>query len=286
MEVNSFTFPNANRGSVFELVGLGDIHFGTESCDVKKLKRMVEWIRNRPNCFWVGLGDYTDNITYRDMRRFQPANISREYKIGDLQNWCEKITTDVAKILRPIAGRCIGLAQGNHEFDADRNYDHDSTQSLCDKLGVKNLGWTCLTRLVFNRVGAVQKNQTRTLILLTEHSNVAGRKKGGKVNRIEDRASDFEFDIILWGHSHDKVGSKKTRLFLPSRGKLEIKAHEMVFGIVPSFLRTYEVGTTSYGERAGYSPTSLGIVLITIKPFAVEMIDGKQTETYQIHISQ
>jgi len=286
MEINEFRFPPKGRGDVFELVGLGDIHFGSESCDKKKLIRMVEWIRNRPNCFWVGLGDYTENITYRDIRRFQPANIDRDYKISDLQDWTTRCTDDLSKILRPIADRCIGLAQGNHEFDALRNYDHDSTQRLADNLGVKNMGWTCLTRLVFTRLSKGGPLPKLHLTLLTEHSNVTGRKKGNKINRIEDRVSDFAFDIILWGHSHDKVASKKTRLSLTEKGRLKLTTQEIIFGIVPSFLRTYEIGTTSYGERAGYSPTSLGIVLITIKPFVSEQLNGLKIETHQMHISQ
>lgn len=286
MELHQFNFLCKGRGEVFELVGLGDIHYGTESCDKKKLKRMVAWIKKRPNCYWVGLGDYTENITYRDIRRFQPANIDRQYKISDLQDWTTRCTDDLAQILRPIAGKCIGLAQGNHEFDALRNYDHDSTQRLCDNLGVKNLGWTCLTRLVFRRTKTKHRQPGCVITLLTEHSTVAGRKKGNKINRIEDRTSDFEFDIILWGHSHDKVGSKRTRLFLPKSGALKLHTQEIVYGIVPSFLRTYEVGTTSYGERGGYSPTSLGIIVINIKPFSTEQIDGIAIEKHDIHISQ
>lgn len=286
MEVNEFVFPARGRGEVFELVGLGDIHYGTESCDKQKLKRMVEWIKNRPNCYWVGLGDYCENITYRDMRRFQPTNIDRNYTIKDLANWITTTTDDLTKILKPIAHRCIGLSQGNHEFDALRNYDHDATQRLCDNLGAKNMGWSCLTRLLFERKQVGERKPRLVLTLLTEHSNVAGRKKGNKINRIEDRAGDFEFDICLWGHSHDKVATKKTRLFIPKSGFLQLHTHEMVFGIVPSFLRTYEIGTTSYGERAGYSPTSLGIIVITIRPFAMETINGRTVERHSIHISQ
>ena len=268
MELHEFVFnAKAAERARWQIIGMGDLHFGTESFDEKRLKDTVKWIASDPYRYWVGLGDYCELITYRDMRRFNPENIDRRFRISDLQGMLTKQIDAIGNILFPVRKRCIGLADGNHEFDALRNYDREATQRLCQNLGTKHLGWTSLTRLVFRRKGKNNSPAARVLTMLVEHSNFAGRKKGGKINRLEDRISDFSFDIMLCGHSHDKVATTRNRLFLPTHGKLELKDRKIIMGIVPSFLRTYQVGTTSYGERNMYSPASLGVLVVNVWPF-------------------
>lgn len=264
MILNEFII-NCKGREPYYIIGLGDLHYGTESFNEEKLKHTVEWIRNNPRAYWIGLGDYCELISYRDMKRFDPQNIDKRFMVSDLQGHLTKQIDRVSNILMPIANRCIGLCDGNHEYDALRNYDCEATARLCQNLNTKHLGWTSLTRIKFRRT---QGKVSRVIMLLAEHSNVGGRKKGNKINRIEDRVGDFSnVDIILWGHSHDKVASKKTQLYMPKKGKMILLERTIVCAIVPSYYNTYIVGSTSYGERRGYSPTSTGVLLIEVIPW-------------------
>lgn len=286
MQLHEYVFRSSGaKREPFYIVGLGDLHYGAASFDHKKFAEIVNWIAKRPTTYWVGLGDYVEAITYRDLRRFSPENIDPQYKIGDLQDMITHQVDGISKLLTPIKDRCIGVSTGNHEFDALRNLDHDITARLAQNLRVKNMGWTCLTRLVFKQGSGKYSPHSAVLIMLTEHSNLAGRKKGSKINRIEDRFADFpDVDILLWGHSHDKVATTKEFLYLPRKGELVLKARKAVAGIVPSFYNTYAVGTTTYGERRGYSPTATGIVLIEIKPFQYD--NASKASKVEMHISQ
>jgi|GEM_PF-971460 len=281
MFLHQYTIKNkSQKRETYYIAILGDTHYGTKSFDKRQFLEMIQWIKKRKNVYWIGLGDYVEAITPRDLRRFAASNVCPDFAIDDLEEIAQRQIDDFVKMTRPIASRCIGLADGNHEFTYLKEHDRNITKAICKALKVKHLCWTSITRLKFTR----GNKESRVINVLTEHSNVAGRKKGNKVNRIEDRLNDWhDIDIIIWGHSHDKVATSKTQLYMPRRGRLCLKARKIICVICPSFYKTYEVGTTSYGERAGYPPVTTGMALIEIRPFVGNKNEGARCE---MHVSQ
>lgn len=43
-----------------EIIPLGDAHFGSPNCNFKSLVNLIEYIKNTPNCYVIGMGDYWD----------------------------------------------------------------------------------------------------------------------------------------------------------------------------------------------------------------------------------
>lgn len=243
------------------LIPLGDFHIGSKACDMDKLRALIKWIESTPHTYILGMGDYMDCINLSDAR-FDMSQIPAPYreKKDFLSRLAQYQVEDAIDLLRPVKDRIIGLGIGNHELAMKKAYHYDPMYDLCGKLDAHYLGWTSITRLNIKRGRAIN-----TIRIFAEHSNFGGRKKGGKVNRLEDRANDFEADIYLMGHSHDKLATTKTLLTVPSRGKLKLREKKRAFAICPSFFNAYMIGEITYAEVKGYSPTTTGVVRIDIE---------------------
>jgi len=271
MELHEYTVRIPKRERV-SIVPLGDFHIGSRSCDKDKLYELIGWIKRTPNVYVIGMGDYADCINLSDPR-FSPDQIDEDYlKVRDYLNRLAQIQADeVIKVFKPIQGRIIGLGVGNHELTIAKKYHYDFMYRVCGMLDVKYLGWTSLTRFKIVRSG-----KSRVVILFSEHSRVAGRKKGSKINALEDRSNDFEADIYLRGHSHEKICTTKTSLTIQREGLLKLITRKKVYAICPSYFLPYMEGSVSYAEVAGYPPTSTGTVRIDI------MLKGDDSIDYHI----
>jgi len=164
------------------LVYLADLHNGTKNFDEDRCKKLISWIAAKPWAYWIGGGDYCEAITVKD-KRFDPNAIHPKYidKLGDI------ITAeynDVRDLLKPIAGKCIGLHLGNHEDTIYREYSRDIVNELCEDLSTTNLGASAMTRLKFME----GKKEIYSCVVHSEHGHMSGRKPGGKVNSIEDKS--------------------------------------------------------------------------------------------------
>src|SRR3990167_4154078 len=195
MELHEFTIHIPKRQRV-SIIPLGDTHIGSKACAIDKLKELVAWIRKTPDVYVVGMGDYIDAINLSDPR-FNPSLLSDKTVLSRLaQSQCE----ECVDIFKPIAPKIIGMAIGNHEMTIGKKYHFDAMYQICGQLKAKYLGWSSLTRL------RILRNKCSNIInIFAEHSLSAGKKKGAKVNALEDRSNDIEADIYLRGHSHDKL---------------------------------------------------------------------------------
>jgi hypothetical protein len=277
MNIVDYTINCKSRSDVFKLIPIGDIHYGTKNCDVKKLDGLISWIATQPNVYWIGMGDMVEAINYSD-KRFDPRNILPELQ-NSLDNLPSAQAFKLAKKFNCIKHKCIGLLEGNHEETVRLRYHLSITDLLADKLETKNLGYNCFIRLYFNRTGNI-----KTVMIYATHGFGGGRKPGGQVNNITDIARDFESDIYLFGHVHNKIGIDRERLEVNHKGKAILYARKKVFAITGSFYNAYVVGCKSYAEKMGYSPNPTGIVKITIEPHRSRRSRGE--EPAHIHLSE
>jgi len=230
---------------------------------MNKLKAHLKWIENTPNVYVIGVGDYIDAVNISDPR-FSPSMLP---EVDDLRSYLCSIThrqcDEFIDLMRPIAkqDKIIGLGIGNHELTLSKKYHDDVMVRICGQLCTKYLGWASLTRLRFEYA----KGQSRSITVFMEHSLKVGRKKGAKLNYIEDKSNDFDAEIFIMGHSHDKIATTKTQLYIPKTGDLKLKTKKRVYAVCPSFYNTYEEGCMTYAEISGYSPTSTGVVRIDIQ---------------------
>lgn len=264
MELHKYILKVPSR-RVISIIPIGDFHIGSKACSIEKLRDLIRWIKGQPYTYVIGMGDYMDCINLSDPR-FDMNQVPAPYreKKDFMSRLAQYQVEDTVKLLMPIKDRIIGLGLGNHELAIAKHYHYDPMYELCGQLKAKFLGWSSFTRFTIDRGRAVL-----TIKIFAEHSNFGGRKKGGKVNRMEDRSNDFGADIYLAGHSHDKLATTKTLLTIPSRGELKLLVRKRAYAICPSFYNAYKEGEMTYAEIQGYSPTTTGFVGAILLSFGI-----------------
>jgi hypothetical protein len=248
----------SRKDGTFYLVPLGDIHFGHPNCDVDLVEGTVDFIGETHNCLWLGMGDYADAISPKDWR-FRLDSIDLEYSSPDKQyRW-------IRELFAPIAEKCIGLLDGNHDLKHWKEHAHNYVDSLAYDLKIPYLTIDSYIRLIFRR-RPLNSNATgsQTVNIYAHHGWTGARTPGGRINRILDLANIFPgLDLYLQGHVHQRGEiPPQTQLFVD--GNMNLKHQEQNFVFTGSYLKGYVDGSSSYVEEKTLLPAALGSPLIQI----------------------
>lgn len=252
-----------SKKDVFHLYLLGDEHVGTIHHTAKQFRKKVKEIQEDEKALWIGMGDVGEFITPRDKR----------WDEGSIADWVERDNIGSSQVnyayevLSPIKDKCVGLLYGNHE-DSIRRYNHQNVhKDLCDKLGVKNLGFSCFIHFVFKIAGT---SSTHLIKGFFSHGSGNAITRGGKLNKLERFMSEFEADIYGYAHVHDVITTSKHPL---TTNKLKEIIHRPKVGAMSGcWFRTYTKGVyASYGERKLYPPTTIGCPKFIINPTEVKI---------------
>ena len=238
------------------LIPIGDIHLGHIGCDKDLLFKTLEFIEETPNALWIGMGDYCDAITCKD-RRHNLHEIDPDYPTPDVQYRA------IEELFRPIASKCIGLLDGNHDYAHWLKHNHNYIDALAYNLKVPYLTLDAYVRLVFTRISG-KRPKRNAFNIYTHHGWTNSRTMGYKVNRIQDLAKIFPLcPLYLMGHVHLRgEAPPQVQLFIDNR--LRVIHHESRFVFTGCYLRSYMPGSQSYAARLGYPPTTLGSPVIEI----------------------
>ena len=231
-----------------EIVPFGDVHYGSKGCRIDKLKNLFKWVLSKPNVYLIGMGDYLDCILPTDKRRYEPDEDEAYDNLTALQD-------GMLEMLRPLKHRIICLLTGNHEYLLKKDGFGDPTCHFSNKLGIRYGGYSA-----YIKIRIKPKTHQRSLLLWCHHGWFSGRKRGSKVNNLEDNMAYYDADIYLTGHSHDLWATRKSRIHWGG-------AKDVIFANTGSFLETAKIGTMSYSERANYPPQKLGVVKIKWLPY-------------------
>lgn len=254
-----------------------DIHYGTINCDVEQLKKDVEWIRQRKNCYTYLGGDMIEAINVSD-KRFEIDNLDGLLK-DKLNRLTQEQVNSVCKILLPIKDKVMFVLEGNHEEICKKRYFYDAAFAIADRLGVPLLSYSAFVRLYFRR--HVKDNDTHhvsTIVLYTTHGFGGGKKLGSKVNNVMSLVEGFEADIYIFGHVHALQAVSQPRLHLTHKGELRLQTRDKLYCLAGTYLKTFQLGSSNYAERKGFLPTHIGSLIIKIIPFNYTREAGKYIE--------
>jgi hypothetical protein len=242
-------------------VPIGDIHLGAEGCDENKLDKLLHWVLSKEDCYVIGMGDYAECIAISD-KRFCGKSVKREYS-GELSSLINDQRNTVIRKFKPLAdeGRLLGMITGNHEFTTTK-YSFDIMKDICSSLGVPNLGYSFFYRLTLMKKKSPHKNN---VIIYGHHGWGGGRKPGASMNKMVDAVSNYDADIYLMAHDHQKYGKRLVRLGITDQKGVGIRERPCILARTGTFLRTCQEGDFNYSERFGFPPTDLGVVKITIE---------------------
>ena len=89
-----------------EIVLISDTHIGSKKAHITGIQRAVDFVKEKPNRFWIHLGDWIEAITTDD-KRYETE--TTEQPIPELQ------AKEAIEIFEPIAEQGICGLLGNHE---------------------------------------------------------------------------------------------------------------------------------------------------------------------------
>jgi predicted phosphodiesterase len=264
MKFNRVNIKTDSKSEWYKIIPIADVHLGNCNCDLLAFKNMVDWIQNKNNCLWVGMGDYIDAINYSD-KRFDPKTIATKYLAnGDIDKCIQMQIQDFVDIINPIKDKCIGLLRGNHEENIRQHYHYDVLYELAKELDLSRkllLYDTAIIRLHFDRN---KSNGSHCYDVFLAHGNVGGRTQGYKANRIHELHKFFQADIYLLAHSHIKLAQVNSLVYFNNRDVECIR--KVIDAFTGCFLQGYRRDHTSYVEKWLYPPTDIGCVKLELKP--------------------
>ena len=240
-----------------DLYLLGDTHIPRGKLD--QFKQVIDEIRRKKNARMIGLGDWVEAIKYGDPR-YDPEEVAQMIDdAGGEINMINEQWDKFEEVIKPLAeqGKIWGLHQGNHEYQYTKRHSYNGLKALCKRLDIKYLDYLpTVWRIKYG------KEETK---IMTLHGVGGGTAEGYEVRQLDRHARIFDdIELIAEGHTHKlTVNSTSDRLKITDDNKLEQnKQWRCACG---SFLGNYDMGKTSYSQRALYKPLPIGYVRVSIE---------------------
>lgn len=252
-----------------------DVHLGARACDEAKLKSYIERVKNDDDGYWIGGGDYIEAVNSSD-KRFDPRCIADWIHPHDYRNIARVQADRFLDMVRPIAGKCIGLLEGNHEEKIRSFYEHDIYGHIVsaikkdagmddvDQLGLNYSGWL---QLKFAAAG----HERYTINMRLHHGYGGGSKPGAAANRMRDFILTNDCEIALMGHCHRLTADDPVIVdTVNAAGVVKPRVRRGAF--CGSYLNSHhqaenpDTSFHTYSERAGYPPLCTGGLVIELKP--------------------
>lgn len=128
-----------------EIIAGSCTHIGTVMCHYRGIEKVVQYVSEKRNRFFIHLGDVIEAITHDDKRYVPPPTGHKESDSTPL-----KQAVDAIEIFRPIKKQIITILRGNHERKLI-NYGDVVNHIICKQLGVP-FGTEC-ARIIINSGG-------------------------------------------------------------------------------------------------------------------------------------
>jgi hypothetical protein len=158
------------------------------------------------------------------------------------------------------------MALGNHELAVEEDLSADMYLDVLEALNTGHdlrIGLSGWVNLKFRRC---DNGGTTTIKIFLHHGWAGGDLMGGVALKLERLSSSYDADLYLMGHLHKLICFPSVYLGTDRSGKIVSKTRYSI--CTGSFLKTALDDATTYAERKGFKPVSLGTAKITITPGA------------------
>lgn len=245
----------------------GDIHRFTKSCDEEKWNMFLKEAKRThdKNTYYIGLGDYTDFASTKEMRALQ-AEMHLQTMI-DLDDFMEKRNRILASEMSFMKPNVIGLIDGNHGWTFQNG--KRATEDLCERLDANFLGWISHITLRLTVLFGNNDVTVNVYIVVCHGKSGGGKTAGLTINQVDDLRAIFPMaDIYGMGHDHQRA-ARYVSVILPyikkTTGVVELKSKRQLLCRTGSFKKAYISGEASYEVARLLRPADLGAVKIKIK---------------------
>lgn len=255
------------------LLPIGDIQYGNVGCDLDRLKRHIDQWNDKPNVYYIGMGDYVDAMSPSNRRKWLSV-------VGDMYDSTKDALDDgingflekVQEVLRPTIGKWVGLVTGHHSHQFQDGTTTDTR--LANFLKTSYLGHSTLAHLVFKT-----KDKKRKAIckVWAHHGQGMGVTLEAAIRKVRSSVVPYWMaNLYLIGHYHQVLTAAIPWIDTHVDGKGDIQWRSTKRRIVAtgSFLEGFKSGskdplghaTGLYPEERMLPPNSLGAPVIFIRP--------------------
>lgn len=167
-----------------DLVLFGDLHFGDLSCNVHKVKKMIDWIDKNPKARVILMGDILNCATKTSVG----AAVYDESSHGQTQY-------DIAiDMLLPIKNKIWGVLIGNHEQRILNSTGYNVSKLMSKDLDCKYYGYGQFIKIIVGK---------QTYNLFCTHGSSNATLPYTKIKGCLNLALHKKADIYCMGHVHD-----------------------------------------------------------------------------------
>jgi predicted phosphodiesterase len=271
-----------SEGKRLLLVPIGDIHYNVKDCDKPRFHRLIAWLLEREEAGdvvrIVGLGDYTDPLSTSERAAFasmKGGEGAHDTTLELFDGVAAEMAYKIGSVLWPVRHMIVGLVEGHHYMRFATNEvgvkGETNTQFLCTWLGTQYLGDIAL--------GRIELPHQLGLDLAVFH----GKGSPGLNARKKVGANFPQAEVVLTGHSHDKIVGCDQGLVLDPTSADGVRAVKRYYVGTGSFMRGYVPGRASgsYIEKAALQPSELGVAVVEVK---IEKRGGKWRKDFHVSI--
>lgn len=230
-----------------KIINLGDVHYGNIACEKNFFKKVINYIKNNPNVYWLSTGDMLDvNISK------SPFYDSSGLEINDEFN-------EIVDLLEPIASKCLGFTGSNHSHRIHKLSGLNLDQILAKFCSIPYLGNTGLINCTLKKPDA-NRNHVQSYYISMTHGFSGGTTLGAKANSVQ-RLYDMipNVDICLEGHTHTFITTVK-EVYSINRSSNKLTKNTVTLCVCGHCLDWAK----SYASAGKYQPTPIGFPLITL----------------------
>lgn len=185
-----------------------DLHVGDPHSMLTLGRQFVKYIKERPNCYLMFLGDNMNNAT--------KSSVSNVYREAMNPHEQKKFIIDM---LEPVADRFLCFVPGNHELRSAKESDAELVWDLADRLGRPDLFRQNIAFLDLSVGYDAHANSQLHYKISGLHGVGGGKMPGSMLNNLINFGYSIEgLDIVICGHSHQPVTAWPGRLSFPARG--------------------------------------------------------------------
>ena len=250
----------------FDLLPFGDLQVGSPLFNKQVWANYVAAVKSARNPITIGMGDYADHFRPSVQERLSGA--IRGYDPESLKSIQEMhrefMDRNVLPLLKPVvaASSCLGLLAGHH--DMDYSDGTNSTQYLCQKLGVPYLGRGEALVRVNLVLSGTNEHKRLNFDLLAMHGEGGGSAVGTPIRKMQQMLAYFDVDLILRGHSCDRFIFQEPQYGMTRTHPPRLRCRNRMIANTGGFSESRVEGETTYVEKANMTPKALGWVEIHI----------------------
>ena len=226
---------------------------------------MVHQFKKEPGSkYALHMGDAWDFIRPTMRARIEAPLVHDGSAKAQVDDMVRRAQDADLKQYTPFEGRFIGLHEGHHSWKFSEGVSTD--QRLAAAMRGRFLGWIGATRLRV-RLAGKKDDFAYVKTMLSTHGQGGSRTAGSDAKYIDELAKGFISDIYVRGHScKSLVHPAMSRRTIRRVGEPGIESVTPWYINTPGMCEGYTDGwNSSYAERAGYIPQSLGWCVIRLK---------------------